>query len=271
MFKYSVTISGNTLAELYSSAAAFASGQGAPFETSNGYNITPAVSDTGNITVQVQPSAPAAAPVDADEGGTSNAEFDSAGIPWDKRIHSETRNTNKDGTWKRRRNTDDIYYASVMAELAQRTAGVQPTAVPATPASPAPAAPVGIVDQGPVVIPPAPAIPAPPMAAPTAVAPSIPAPPAAAAPAVPPTPAAPVAAPAAPVEVVAAPPVPVDGMAFQAFMPLYGKAMQSGRFNQTDADGYLKQWGLDNIGQLATDPAKVKLFYEWLKSGNLID
>lgn len=267
MFKYSVTISGNTLAELYSSAAAFAS-------SSATASVAVAVSDTGNITAHVQPSAPAAAPTDADEGGTSNAEFDSAGIPWDKRIHSETRNTNKDGTWKRRRNTDDIYYASVMAELAQRTAGVQPTtapAAPAAPASPAPAAPVGIVDQGPVVIPPAPAVPAPPMAAPTAVAPSIPAPPAAAAPAVPPTPAAPVAAPAAPVEVVAAPPVPVDGMSFQAFMPLYGKAMQSGRFSQADADGYLKQWGLDNIGQLATDPAKVKLFYEWLKSGNLID
>jgi len=43
--------------------------------------------------------------------------LDSAGTPWDERIHASTRTTNKDGTWTRRRNTPDEVFATVMAEL----------------------------------------------------------------------------------------------------------------------------------------------------------
>lgn len=269
MSKYSICISADTPDELYASVAAYLDRP-----TIGISSFTPAT-----------PSAPAAAPAagapaDADEGGTSNAEFDSAGIPWDKRIHSETRNTNKDGTWKRRRNTDDIYYASVMAELSQRTAGQQPSSPPAAPASPA--APVGIVDNGPVVIPPVPAapapvsaVPAPPMAAPVAAAPAIP--PAPAVPAMPEAPAAPVSAPpfdVAPAVPQAAPPpaaAPAAGMDYKDFMMKLSAAMQSGRFNQDALKAYLKQWELTDVTQLATNPVQTQAFYDWLKSANLID
>lgn len=43
--------------------------------------------------------------------------FDSAQIPWDERIHASSRATIADGTWRRRKNTPDELYDSVMAEL----------------------------------------------------------------------------------------------------------------------------------------------------------
>lgn len=47
----------------------------------------------------------------------SDSALDTAGIPWDARIHAGTKTTNKDGTWSRRRNTPDATYDAVMAEL----------------------------------------------------------------------------------------------------------------------------------------------------------
>lgn len=57
---------------------------------------------------------------------------DSAGTPWDERIHASTKTTNKDGTWTRRRNTPDATFDAVMAELKATPA---PAAVPAPPAA----------------------------------------------------------------------------------------------------------------------------------------
>lgn len=262
MSKISITFAGDTIDELYSTVATFMSGR----------SLAVAVTDSGNLKAQVTSAAPAE---QAEPGEvTSTDEFDRAGIPWDARIHASTRGVNQDGTWKRRRNTDDVYYASIMAELAQRVAGQQPSAPPAAPAAPASPAPVGIVDNGPVVIPPVPAAPAtvpatpaPPMAAPVAAAPAIPPAPAAAVPAVPEAPAAPVAAP-----VTEAPaPVPVGGMQFKDFMPRVSAAINAGKFDNNALKGYLQQWGLTDITQLATDPTKVEAFYNWLKTANLID
>lgn len=102
---------------------------------------------------------------DRDEGGEEpTGDLDADGIPWDERIHSSSRKQNKDGTWARRRNTDDAVFAAVMAEL---KAGAQPaeddtaaTAFAPPPPLPAPA------PEAPVV----PAPPTPPQApaAPTA-------------------------------------------------------------------------------------------------------
>lgn len=89
------------------------------------------------------PSAPTAAPT---------GERDSAGIPWDERIHSSTKGKNKDGTWSRRRNTPDQVFDGVMAELkaantsrtgeAAQGAGLVPPPVPAPPTtSPVPSPP----------------------------------------------------------------------------------------------------------------------------------
>lgn len=52
-------------------------------------------------------------PLDGKVGST----LDTAGLPWDARIHAGTKATNKDGTWSRRRNTPDEVFAQVMAEL----------------------------------------------------------------------------------------------------------------------------------------------------------
>jgi hypothetical protein len=73
----------------------------------------------------------------------SDVERDSAGIPYDARIHSGTKGVNKDGTWARRRNTPDDLFNSVMAELkaanTQRTLGAATALIPPPPSSvPAP-------------------------------------------------------------------------------------------------------------------------------------
>jgi len=47
---------------------------------------------------------------------------DSAGVPWDERIHSASRATIADGTWRRRKNTPDDVYTSVLAELTGKPA-----------------------------------------------------------------------------------------------------------------------------------------------------
>lgn len=54
---------------------------------------------------------------------------DKAGIPWDARVHSETRKTNADGTWRFRRNLDELTKASVMAEL-KNFAQIPPVSLP---------------------------------------------------------------------------------------------------------------------------------------------
>lgn len=70
--------------------------------------------------------------LDADEdgviAGTTGAETtltpgqnDSAGLPWDERIHSSTKTVKADGTWTRRKNTPPTVVATVEAELRART------------------------------------------------------------------------------------------------------------------------------------------------------
>lgn len=62
---------------------------------------TPAASNDGTTTS----NAPAASDVD------------SKGTPWDARIHSESKATVADGTWRKRRGVDDATFTAVMAEL----------------------------------------------------------------------------------------------------------------------------------------------------------
>lgn len=67
---------------------------------------------------------------------------DSAGLPWDGRIHSESRATIADGTWRKRRGVDDATYAAVMAELQGNAPPppAEPTAAPAEQEVPPPPA-----------------------------------------------------------------------------------------------------------------------------------
>jgi len=232
--------------------------------------VQPTAASAAIIPTTVIPTPPTADQTDEPAETTSTAEFDSAGIPWDERIHAGTRGVNQDGTWKRRRNTSDVLYASVMAELSAKTAGQQPVTPPAPPVAQVPASPAaGNVDASAVPATPATVVSSPPMAAPPATAPSIPTPPVPAAPAIPPAPVAPVDNGLSDAVIAAAQPTP--GMGFQEFMPKLAKAMNDKRFDQAALTGWLGQWGLTDVGQLSADRMKTEQFYQWLKSSNLID
>jgi hypothetical protein len=277
--RYSFAVQADTIDELYASVAAFLDRSAVSVTTylqpptgvhADPVNIHPHQDGTTSL---AQGAQPVATTDDADGDDQPNAAppaFDKAGIPWDERIHASTKGMNQDGTWKRRRNTADVTYNIVMAELqAKATAGQQPAAAPQVPASP-----VGIVDQGPVVIPAAAPVPAPPMAAPAAVAPAVPSAPAIpAAPAVPAAP-APVAAVAEPAPVAETAPAP--GMSFTTFMPKIAQAMATGKFTAAQLDAWITTpapdgWGMTNISQFQADPVKTEQFYGWLKSAGLVD
>lgn len=57
---------------------------------------------------------------ESDDDDTPNdnpPELDAAGFPWDERIHASTKTTNKDGTWKLRRNVDKDLVEQIKAEF----------------------------------------------------------------------------------------------------------------------------------------------------------
>lgn len=67
--------------------------------------------------------------------------FDSAGLPWDERIHSSKKTIKGDGTWIKRKGTPPTTIATVEAELraklpAAPLAGPAPIAAPAVPTAP---------------------------------------------------------------------------------------------------------------------------------------
>jgi len=85
---------------------------------------------------------------------TSEPMFDDTGLVWDERIHAPSKQKVADGSWRKRRNTEDAVYKAVEAEL--RAQYGQPVAAPV----PVPvyaveqpvAAPVHAVEQ-PVAVP----------------------------------------------------------------------------------------------------------------------
>ena len=68
--------------------------------------------------------------------GAPSADRDSSGLPWDARIHSSKKTTNKDGTWKARKNIDAAEILAVTNELRALTG--QPAAAPPPPPTVAP-------------------------------------------------------------------------------------------------------------------------------------
>lgn len=124
------------------------------------------------------PAAPLADEGDDDDGPAAiNApDRDSAGLPWDERIHSGNKATKADGTWKRRRGIDDALVTQVEAELRGATPAPAPMAAPTIPlASPPPMAPMAAPAPMPIAAP----VPAPvvqPIAAPVMVTPLAPEP-----------------------------------------------------------------------------------------------
>lgn len=63
---------------------------------------------------------------------------DSRGFPWDERIHTSSKATNADGTWRNRRGVDKDLVAEVEAELRGEPAAPPPPPPPPPPAAPAP-------------------------------------------------------------------------------------------------------------------------------------
>lgn len=78
---------------------------------------------------------------EGDEAGTPNgAAVDSAGLPWDARIHSEKKTTIANGTWKKKRGVEPTLIATVEAELRALMGVSTPAAAAAPPPPPAAAA-----------------------------------------------------------------------------------------------------------------------------------
>lgn len=94
-------------------------------------------------------SAPPPPPPAATDGAV-----DSKGIPWDARIHSESKATIADGSWRKRRGVDDAVFAEVMAELTAGASGNDAAPPPPPAESDAPLAPT---DDAPPPPPPVPA------------------------------------------------------------------------------------------------------------------
>lgn len=70
-------------------------------------------------------------PADDDSGpAVDPTTLDKDGIPWDARIHAGTKTQNKDGTWKKLRNVDEVLYGQVHAELQEKYAGNHGTGTP---------------------------------------------------------------------------------------------------------------------------------------------
>lgn len=99
---------------------------------------------------------------DDQSGAPSFNATDSAGLPWDERIHAATRTTKADGTWKRKKGVSAEAAAPIEAELR----GNVPTAAPTPPAmpiplpsapQPLPTAPVSAPSMPPIGMPPMPA------------------------------------------------------------------------------------------------------------------
>lgn len=99
----------------------------------------------------VAPPPPAnTAPITTTPGVASSVagvDLDAKGMPWDNRIHAESKGKIADGTWRKKRNLDPTVLATVEAELCQLMGApgtpLAPTTAPIAPTPPlAPAAPV---------------------------------------------------------------------------------------------------------------------------------
>ena len=180
--------------------------------------------------------APTAAPPTVSPAG--GVELDSKGLPWDSRIHAESKGKIADGTWRKKRNLDPALVAQVEAELRQ-VMGAAPA--PLAPVAATPAQPAANVTT-----------PTPGVASSAAVAPVPPIAPQPPAPSVPPAPVA-GAAPIMPAAPSAAPgEVPAD--ARQQFVGLVGRAsaaIQGGKVSQAEVNQCCVDAGVPALPLLA--------------------
>lgn len=114
----------------------------------------PAAPTVGSLPPPSAPSVPAPPNVPAAAAPTAPVppanpaavERDTAGLPWDGRIHGSTKTKNTDGTWRQKRSLDPQVKIAVEAELRAAAAATVPPAAPA-------AAPVGVAPAAPLTPP----------------------------------------------------------------------------------------------------------------------
>jgi len=99
---------------------------------------TPAHDDENDMAVNMYGSSP---DEDDETLNTAPPATDSAGMPWDERIHAPSKGTIKDGTWRAKKGVSDELKAQVTAELSATTAPPMPTAQPTPQATTAPPMP----------------------------------------------------------------------------------------------------------------------------------
>lgn len=158
------------------------------------------------------------------------AAVDATGLPWDARVHSESKAKNKDGSWRTRRNLVPGLLEAVTAEL---RGSVATLTVPAQPATAA--------DVAAVAVPPPP----PPVSLPAPGAVVVPPPPSVSLPGVPPPP-----PPAAAV-------LPGNGtqpLDFPTLMKKITQATMTGKLRQDEIPPMLKLLGVDSLTALAAKP-----------------
>jgi hypothetical protein len=103
-------------------------------------------------------------------GTVASAEYDSAGMLWDARIHQKAKGKKKDNTWKLIKGIDPATVQAVTAELAARKGASAPVSLPPFGTH---KPPLNTVSVPPVAnVPAPPGMPAPPVSAPVPVPPS---------------------------------------------------------------------------------------------------
>lgn len=148
-------------------------------------------------------------------------ELDKTGLPWDARIHAETKSKNKDGTWRSKRNMDKDFMATIEAQLRQAMGAPAAPAVATVASNPA-------VTAAPVVAPIVP--PAPPAPPQSSTPPAMPGPSVAAA-------------------------APTTGETFAEFMARLAPQFAADALGMTTRmSAALQQHGLSAIGQLSARP-----------------
>jgi hypothetical protein len=122
----------------------------APSFAAAAQHVTAHVANAASSIAPPAPPAPAPTPAEtaaapaapaAPSAPVPGVEMDKDGLPWDHRIHAETKGKNKDGTWRQRRNLPDGLKEQVEAQLRGLLAVNAAAVVPPPPAGDAPAAP----------------------------------------------------------------------------------------------------------------------------------
>ena len=123
-----------------------------------------AMVETTSTTTSTVPAPPAQMPANvaaiaAPQTGSpaSGVELDKNGLPWDGRIHAESKAKIADGTWRSKRNLDPALKAQVEAELRQVMGAAPAAPLGPWPFPPAPSATEAAL-ASPVTAPPAPAV-----------------------------------------------------------------------------------------------------------------